>query len=80
MHGESIAKLKLRNYGILSEKWDTDGKLNFRFTHSKLLDGLDLTADITYKPSNDISTIKCSANYKNDYINIDGSVCKNFLY
>lgn len=42
--------------------------------------GLDLTADITYKPSNDISTIKCSANYKNDYINIDGSVCKNFLY
>ncbi|XP_044020676.1 voltage-dependent anion-selective channel protein 2-like isoform X2 [Aphidius gifuensis] len=77
--GDAGVSLKLRNYGVLTEKWYSDGTLCFDYgINDKLINGLNITAGCKYNPSTNYSTATIGTNFKNENFNVSGSISNIF--
>jgi len=65
--GSLETKYKIKEHGLsLTEKWTTDNSLNTTVDYDKLLPGLKLTVDSSFKPDSGDKSGKFKAEYKHE--------------
>merc|ERR1712223_395226 len=65
--GSLETKYKIKEHGIgITEKWTTDNSLNTTVDYEKLVPGLKLTLDSSFKPDTGAKSGKLKADYKHE--------------
>ncbi|XP_011311440.1 voltage-dependent anion-selective channel-like [Fopius arisanus] len=68
--GDAAVKLRLQDYGVLSEKWYSDGTINLEYRiDDKIFQGLRLIGSYSYNPSTNYSGLQVTGKFKNDFFN-----------
>ncbi|XP_063993221.1 voltage-dependent anion-selective channel protein 1-like [Diachasmimorpha longicaudata] len=69
--GDATVKLRLQDYGVLSEKWNSDGTINleYKIDEGKIFEGLRIVGGYSYNPSTNDSGLKVTTKFKNDFLN-----------
>lgn len=74
--GNLKSKLKFPNHGVtFSEGWNTSSEWDSELVYEPCrVEGLKLTLSSSFLPSSGVKSAKLKANYKREYVNVEGDV------
>lgn len=75
-NGSLKTKVKFPDQGVtFSETWNTNSEMNAEFNYEpSAVEGLKLTLNSSFLPSSGTKSAALKANYKTDYLNVEGDV------